>query len=67
MKEELKEFMETKGNENTTVQNLWDAAKAVLKREECSNMSLSQESRKVLNIQRNLTPKEAGERTANKA
>ena len=31
IKEELKEFMETKENENTTVQNLWDAAQAVLR------------------------------------
>ena len=58
--------METKGNENTTVQNLWDTPKAVLKREEYSNTSLSPEIRKVLNTQPNLTPKEAGKRTANK-
>jgi len=31
IKEELKKFMETNENENTTVQNLWDAAKAVLR------------------------------------
>ena len=31
IKEELKRFMETKENEDTTVQNLWDAAKAVLR------------------------------------
>ena len=30
---QVKEFMETKENENTTLQNLWDAAKAVPKRE----------------------------------
>ena len=30
IKEELKRFMETNENEDTTVQNLWDAAKAVL-------------------------------------
>jgi len=29
IKEEIKKYMET--NENTTVQNLWDTAKAVLK------------------------------------
>ena len=29
IKREIKEFLETKDNENTT-QNLWDAAKAVL-------------------------------------
>ena len=31
IKEELKRFMETNENEDTTIQNLWDAAKAVLK------------------------------------
>ena len=30
-KEELKRFMETNENEDTTNQNLWDAAKAVLR------------------------------------
>ena len=31
IKEELKRFIETNENEDTTVQNLWDAAKAVLR------------------------------------
>ena len=31
IKEEFKKFMETNENENTTVQNLWDTAKAVLR------------------------------------
>ena len=31
MKEELKRYMETNENEHTTIQNLWDAAKAVLR------------------------------------
>ena len=31
IKEELKTFMETNENEDTAVQNLWDAAKAVLR------------------------------------
>ena len=29
---ELKKFLETNDNENTTIQNLWDEAKAVLRR-----------------------------------
>ena len=31
IKEEFKRFMETNENEDTTIQNLWDAAKAVLR------------------------------------
>ena len=31
IKEEFKKFIETNENENTTVQNLWDAAKIVLR------------------------------------
>ena len=30
IKEEIKKYLETNDNENTTIQNLWDAAKAVL-------------------------------------
>ena len=30
--EEIKKLLETNDNENTTTQNLWDAAKAVLRR-----------------------------------
>ena len=31
IKKEIKKYLETNDNENTTVQNLWDAAKAVLR------------------------------------
>ena len=31
IKEEVKKYLETNDNENTTTQNLWDAAKAVLR------------------------------------
>ena len=31
MKREIKKFLETNDNENTTTQNLWGAAKAVLR------------------------------------
>ena len=30
IKEEIKKYLESNGNENTMTQNLWDAAKAVL-------------------------------------
>ena len=31
IKKETKKYLETNDNENTTIQNLWDAAKAVLR------------------------------------
>ena len=31
IKEEIKKYLETNDNENTTTQNLWDAAKAVVR------------------------------------
>ena len=31
IKEEVKKYLETNDNENTMIQNLWDAAKAVLR------------------------------------
>ena len=31
IKDEIKRYLQTNGNENTTIQNLWDTGKAVLK------------------------------------
>ena len=31
IKEEIRQYLKTNNNENTTLQNLWDAAKAVLR------------------------------------
>ena len=33
IKEEIKRYLETNNNENTTIQNLWNTAKAVLRGE----------------------------------
>ena len=33
VKMKIKKYLETNGNENTTIQNLWDATKAVLRRQ----------------------------------
>ena len=49
-----------------TTQNLWDAAKAVLRRKVYSNTSLPQERRKTLNRQPNFTPKTTGKRRIKK-
>ena len=62
IKREIKKFLETNDNENMTTQNLWDAAKAVL-REVYSNTILPQETRKTSNRQPNFTPKTTGKRT----
>ena len=69
--------MEVNENGNTTAQNLWDAAKAVLRRlysnpgyksilRVYSNPGLPKEGRKISDTQPNLTPQGAGKRTANK-
>ena len=49
-----------------TTQNLWDAAKAVL-REVYSNTILPQETRKTWNRQPNFTPKTTGKRRTKKS
>ena len=49
IKREIKKFLETNDNENTTTQNLWDEAKSSSKREVYSNTILPQEARETLN------------------
>ena len=48
--------METNKNEDTTIQNLWDTAKAVVKGKPC-NTSIPQETGKSSNTKSNLAPK----------
>ena len=67
IKEELKRFIQTKENESTTVQNLWDIAEASLRRKHISTQASLKKIRKISNTQANLTPTCAGERTTNKA
>ena len=63
IKREVKKFLET--NENTTTQNLLDAAKVVL-REVYSNTISPQETRKTQSRQPNFTPKTTGKRRTKK-
>ena len=48
--------METNENDNTTAQNLWDAAKLVIRGKVDSNPGLPKEGRKVSDTEPNLTP-----------
>ena len=66
IKEEIKNHLETNDSENTMTQNLWDAAKAVL-RKVYSNAILPQETRNISNKQANLTPKAIRERRTKKS
>ena len=61
IKREIKEFLETNDNENTT-QNLWDAAKAVLGGKFIAIQSYLKKQEKTLNRQPNFTPKTTGKR-----
>ena len=65
IKEEIKKCIETNDNENRMTQNLWDAAKAVL-REVYSNSISQQETRKISNKQCNPTLKTTRERRTKK-
>ena len=52
IKREIKKFLETNDNENT-IQNLWDAAKAVLRGKFIALQSYLKETRKTSNRQPN--------------
>ena len=59
--------METNENEDTTVQNLWDAAKAVLRGKSIAIQAAIQKTGKNSNTKANLTPKGDREKTANRS
>ena len=61
----MKKFLETNDNENTTIQNLWDAAKAILREKFIAVQSYLKKTRKTSNRQPNFTPKTTGKRTIN--
>ena len=58
IKEEIKKYLEANDNKDAILQNLWDAAKAVLRG--------PQETRKSSNKQPNFISKGAGERRTDK-
>ena len=65
IKEEIKKYLETNGKENTMTQNLWDAAKAVLRGKFIAIQPASR-NKKNSNKQLNLTPKAIRERRTKK-
>ena len=64
IKREMKKFLETNDNENITSQNLWDAAKAIL-RGCIQQYNPTLRNKKTLNRQSNFTCKTTGKRTIN--
>ena len=54
IKEEVRKYLETNDNENTTVQNLWDAAKGVLRGDSWQYSPSSKNKKKISNKQPNL-------------
>ena len=65
IREEIKKYLETNYNENTTIQKPKVCSKSRFKREVYSKTSLPQETRKISNTQSNLTPKGTREKGTN--
>ena len=63
IKEEIKKYLRTNDNENMTIQNLWDAAKAVLRGKFIAIQAYLKKQEK---SQSNVTPKGTRERRTNK-
>ena len=66
IKEEIKKYLERNDNKNMTTQNLWDAAKAVLRGKYIAIESYLKKQEKISNKQPNLTPKTIRERGTKK-
>ena len=62
-KRKSEKYLETKNNENKTIQNLWDVAKAVLRGKFIMIHAFPQKRRKISNHQPNLPPKRIRGRT----
>ena len=66
IKRKIKKFLKTNDNENTTIQNLWEAASAVLRGKLIAIQSYLKKQEKTSNRQPNFTPKTTGKiRTKN--
>ena len=65
IKQEIKKYLETKDNENMTIQNLWDAAKAVLRGKFIAIQAYfkKQEKSQINNLTLHLKELEKGEQT----
>ena len=65
IKEEVKKYLETNDHENTTIQNLWDAAKAFLRRQFIAIQSYlkKQEKSQINNLSLHLKELEKEEET----
>ena len=55
-KEEIKRYLETNGNEYTTIQNLWDTVKAVLRGKFTAILLYLRKEEKTQTKKPNLTP-----------
>ena len=59
----FKKYLETNSNENTTMQNLWDTAKGVLREKFIVIQALLKKQEKISNKLPNLPPKRIRKRT----
>ena len=57
IKEEIKRYLETNENKNTTIQNLWDTGKAILRGKLIASQAYLKKTRKSSNKQPNFTRK----------